>query len=40
MFAMAPNELWKTVLPLFNLVLIIAYILFLFSLKRKEKGHV
>ncbi|WP_341279537.1 hypothetical protein [Paenibacillus sp. FSL H8-0537] len=35
MFAMAPNELWKTVLPLFNLALIIVYLIFIFALRKK-----
>ncbi|KQO15809.1 hypothetical protein [Paenibacillus sp. Leaf72] len=35
MFAMAPNELWKTILPLFNLALIIAYLIFIFALRKK-----
>ncbi|WP_338553083.1 hypothetical protein [Paenibacillus sp. KS-LC4] len=35
MFVMAPNELWKMILPLFNLALIIAYLVFIFALRKK-----
>ncbi|SFF19718.1 hypothetical protein SAMN04487969_11787 [Paenibacillus algorifonticola] len=35
MFAMAPNELWKAILPLFNLALIIAYLIFIYVMRKK-----